>query len=291
MSKKPGLRVRRSLLFVPAVRPDRYPKALATGADAVCIDLEDGVAFAAKDEAREAALALFAGRAPVRAEVSLRINDPKTDLGQRDLDAVRRSGIRPDALMLPKCDGPEEIRDVAGALGGALSDLPLIVMVETARGVAAAEAISAATPTVSAIFFGAIDFAADVGCEVGWDAALYARSRVVVAAAVAGVGALDSPYMDVFALDGLAAESRRTRGLGFGGKAAIHPTQVPVIQTAFSPAAEEVAWARRIVEAYDRNEGGVLLVDGKLIERPVIASAKRTLAVASAFDPDGVPTG
>ena len=291
MSKKPGFRVRRSLLFVPAVRPDRYPKALATGADAVCIDLEDGVSFAAKDEAREAALALFAGRTPVRAEVSLRINDPKTDLGQRDLDAVRRSGIRPDALMLPKCDGPEEIRDVAGALGGALSDLPLIVMVETARGVAAAEAIAAATPTVSAVFFGAIDFAADVGCEVGWDAALYARSRVVVAAAVAGVGAVDSPYMDVLALDGLAAESRRTRGLGFGGKAAIHPTQVPVIQTAFSPAAEEVAWARRIVEAYDRNEGGVLLVDGKLIERPVIASAKRTLAVASAVDPDGAPTG
>ena len=283
--------MRRSLLFVPAVRPDRYPKALATGADAVCIDLEDGVSFAAKDEAREAALALFAGRTPVRAEVSLRINDPKTDLGQHDLDAVRRSGIRPDALMLPKCEGPEEIRDVAGALGGALSDLPLIVMVETARGVAAAEAIAAATPTVSAVFFGAIDFAADVGCEVGWDAALYARSRVVVAAAVAGVGAVDSPYMDVLALDGLAAESRRTRGLGFGGKAAIHPTQVPVIQTAFSPAAEEVAWARRIVEAYDRNEGGVLLVDGKLIERPVIASAKRTLAVASAVDPDGAPTG
>ena len=291
MSKKPGFRVRRSLLFVPAVRPDRYPKALATGADAVCIDLEDGVSFAAKDAAREAALALFAGRTPVRAEVSLRINDPKTDLGQRDLDAVRRSGIRPDALMLPKCDGPEEIRDAAGALRGALSDLPLIVMVETACGVAAAEAIAAATPTVSAVFFGAIDFAADVGCEVGWDAALYARSRVVVAAAVAGVGALDSPYMDVLALDGLAAESRRTRGLGFGGKAAIHPTQVPVIQTAFSPAAEEVAWARRIVEAYDRNQGGVLLVDGKLIERPVIASARRTLAVASAVDPDGAPSG
>ena len=284
-------RVRRSLLFVPAVRPDRYPKALATGADAVCIDLEDGVSFAAKDEAREAALALFADRAPVRAEVSLRINDPKTDLGQRDLDAVRRSGIRPDALMLPKCDGPEEIRDVAGALRGALSDLPLIVMVETARGVAAAEAIAAATATVSAIFFGAIDFAADVGCEVGWDAAIYARSRVVVAAAVAGVGALDSPYMDVPALAALAAESRRTRRLGFGGKAAIHPTQVPVIQTAFSPAAEEVAWARRIVEAYDRNQGGVLLVDGKLIERPVIASARRTLAVASAVDADGAPSG
>ncbi|MCY3842249.1 MAG: aldolase/citrate lyase family protein, partial [Acidobacteria bacterium] len=159
-------RVRRSLLFVPAVRPDRYPKALATGADAVCIDLEDGVAFGAKDEARDKALALFASRAPVRAEVSLRINDPKTALGQRDLDAVRQSGIRPDALMLPKCDGPDEIREVAAALSAGLPDLPLIVMLETARGVAAAEAIATAAPTVSAVFFGAIDFAADVGCEV-----------------------------------------------------------------------------------------------------------------------------
>ena len=279
-------RVRRSLLFVPAVRPDRYPKALATGADAVCIDLEDGVAFGAKDEARDKALALFAGRAPVRAEVSLRINDPKTDLGRRDIEAVRGSGIRPDALMLPKCDGPDEIREVAAALAGGLPDLPLIVMAETARGVAAADAIASAAPTVSAIFFGAIDYAADVGCEVGWEAALYARSRVIVAAAVAGVGALDSPYMDVPALDALAAESRRTRALGFTGKAAIHPTQVPVIQAAFSPPADEVAWARRIVDAYERNEGGVLLVDGKLIERPVIASAQRTLALAAAVGAD-----
>ena len=279
-------RVRRSLLFVPAVRPDRYPKALATGADAVCIDLEDGVAFGAKDEARDKALALFAGRAPVRAEVSLRINDPKTDLGRRDIEAVRRSGIRPDALMLPKCDGPDEIREVAAALAGGLPDLPLIVMAETARGVAAADAIASAAPTVSAIFFGAIDYAADVGCEVGWEAALYARSRVIVAAAVAGVGALDSPYMDVPSLDALAAESRRTRALGFTGKAAIHPTQVPVIQAAFSPPADEVAWARRIVDAYERNEGGVLLVDGKLIERPVIASAQRTLALAVAVETD-----
>lgn len=290
MPERPAFRVRRSLLFVPAVRPDRYPKALATGADAVCIDLEDGVSFAAKDEARERALALFAERTPTRAEVSLRINDPKTDLGQRDLEALRRSGIRPDALMLPKCDGPDEIRGVAAAFGEALPDLPLIVMVETARGVASAEAIATAVPTVSAVFFGAIDFAADVGCDVSWDAALYARSRVVVAAAVAGVGALDSPFMDVPALDGLAAESRRTRGLGFTGKAAIHPTQVAVIQTAFSPTAEEVAWARRIVEAYDRNRGGVLLVDGKLIERPVIAAAKRRLAVAEAVDAHA-PTG
>ncbi len=274
-------RVRRSLLFVPAVRPDWYPKALATGADAVCIDLEDGVAFGAKDEARELALALFADRARTRAEVSLRINDPKTDLGQRDLEAVRRSGIRPDALMLPKCEGPDEVREVTNALRDASPTLPLIVMAETGRGVAAVDAIATATLNVAAVFFGAIDYAADVGCAVEWDAVLFARSRVVLAAAIAGASAIDSPFMDVPALDTLADECRRTQALGFVGKAAIHPTQVAVIQQAFSPADADVAWAREIVDAYERHKGGVLLVDGKLIERPVIASAKRVLALAT----------
>ena len=102
---------------------------------------------------------------------------------------MRRADIRPDAVMLPKCEGPDEIRDVADALG----DVPLIVMAETARGVASVEAIATATPTVAVVFFGAIDYAADVGCAVDWDAVLFARSRVVLAAAVAGVSALDSP--------------------------------------------------------------------------------------------------
>ena len=277
-------RVRRSLLFVPAVRPDRYPKALATGADAVCIDLEDGVAFGAKDEARSSALALFADRVPTRAEVSLRINDPKTDLGQRDLEAVRQAGIRPDALMLPKCEGPDEVHEVRNALSDASGTMPLIVMAETARGVAAVDAITAATPDVTAVFFGAIDYAADVGCAVEWDAVLFARSRVVLAAAVADVSAIDSPFMDVSALDALADECHRTHALGFVGKAAIHPTQVAVIQQAFSPADAEVAWARKIVDAYERNKGGVILVDGELIERPVVTSAKRMLAMASTVE-------
>ena len=276
-------RIRRSLLFVPAVRPDRYPKALATGADSVCIDLEDGVAFGAKDEARVSALKLFAGREPSRTEALLRINDPKTELGRTDLTALVESKTRPDALMLPKTAGPDEVRGVDAALADALPDLPLIVMIESAPGLAAAESIAVATPNVSAVFFGAIDFSADVGCRVDWDALIYARSRVVLAAALAGVAAVDSPFMDVRALETLGEECRRTGRMGFTGKAAIHPTQVPVIQEAFSPSADEIAWARKIVAAYEANAGGVLLVEGQLIERPVIAAAERTLAVAAAM--------
>ena len=277
-------RIRRSLLFVPAVRPDRFPKALATGADAVCIDLEDGVAPDAKETARAQALALLAGRGPGAAEVSLRINDAKTALGRTDLAELVESGARPDALMLPKVAGAGEIRAVDAALARGGGALPLIVQIETAAGLLAAAGIAAASPNVSAVFFGAIDLSADLGCAVEWEALLYARSRVVLSAAAAGVSALDSPFMDVPAVDALAGETRRVRRMGFTGKAAIHPTQVPVIQAAFAPTAAETAWARRIVAAYERQQGGVLLVDGQLIERPVVRSARRTLRIAEQLD-------
>ena len=277
-------RSRRSLLFVPAVRPDRFPKALATGADTVCLDLEDGVGPGAKDEARANALELLADRAPTRAEVSLRINDPKDELGQRDLDAVVRAGVRPDALMLPKVSGPDEIRAVEAKLSGTLDGLPLIVQIETAAGVARAREIGTASGNIAALFFGAIDLSADIGCAVEWDALLYARSEVILASALGGVSAIDSPFMDVPAVEQLAEESRRTRRLGFVGKAAIHPTQVSVIQDAFSPTSEEVAWATCIVDAYEKNDGGVLLVAGQLIERPVIAGAQRMLRMAAPRD-------
>ena len=272
-------RRRRSLLFVPAVRPDRYPKALATGVDAVCLDLEDGVGFGAKDQARDNARALLAERAPTETEVVLRINDTKDRLGQRDLEVVVAlvgTGAGPDALMLPKVSGPAEVAEVTETVGG----VPLIVQIETAAGVARAREIAVASESIASLFFGAIDFSADVGCAVEWDSLLHARSEVVLACALAGVSALDTPYMDVPALDTLAEESARSRRLGFGGKAAIHPTQVPVIQRAFTPTDKEVAWATRIVLAYEQNQGGVLLVDGQLIERPVIAAAQRTLQIA-----------
>jgi len=275
-------RVRRSVLFVPAVRPDRFAKAVATGADAVCIDLEDGVSVEQKDEARDNALALLAEHPACRAEVMLRINEPGSDLGERDLAALVGAGVAPDSLMVPKVSGPEALTSLERRLGPALAGLPLIVQIETARGLAAAETIATASPNVAVLFFGAVDLSAELGCAIEWDALLYARSRVVAAAALVGVDAMDTPFMDVSDPDQLGEEAQAVQRLGFTGKAAIHPTQVPVIQGAFSPDAAAVAWARRMVEAYEANLGGVLLVDGKLIERPVIASAQRILAIANA---------
>ena len=277
-------RIRRSILFVPAARPDRFPKALATGADAVCLDLEDGVSIDQKAAAREQALVLLADRPEARAEVVLRINEPASDLGERDLGALLAAGVRPDALMVPKVGGPDTLRALERRLAGRLDGLPLYAQIETAAGLAAAEPIATASPNVAVMFFGAVDLSAELGCAIEWDALLYARSRVVAAAALTGADAMDTPFMDVGAPDRLADEAAAVRRLGFTGKAAIHPIQVAPIQAAFSPDEETLAWARRIVAAYEANEGGVLLVDGKLIERPVIASAERILAIADAVD-------
>ena len=279
------VQLRRSLLFVPAVRPDRYPKALKTGADAVCVDLEDGVGPSFKEVARKAALELFMERTSSRTEVCLRINAASTDLGRRDLDTLVSflgrndyAGTRPDALVLPKVSDPDEVRAIELILRSLTQDhFPLIIQIETARGVDAAMEIGAASANVSALLFGAIDLAAEIGCSVEWDALLYSRSKVVLAAAAAGISAIDAPYMDVAALEALGDESRRSRRLGFVGKVAIHPRQVPVIQDSFSPTDEEVAWARKVVAAYESQKGGVFLLDGKLIERPVFLAAQRTL--------------
>ena len=277
-------RVRRSVLFVPAVRPDRLTKAVATGADAMCLDLEDGVSFEQKDDAREKAIVLLADPPSGSTEIMLRINEPGSELGERDLSAMLDAGVRPDSLMVPKVNGPDTLRALERRLGPPCEGLPLIVQIETAAGLAAIESIAMATPNVAVMFFGAVDLSAELGCSITWDALLYARSRVIAAAALVGVDAMDTPFMDVSDPKQLASEVAAVRLLGFTGKAAIHPSQVSIIQGGFSPDDEMVAWARRIVEAYETNKGGVLLVEGKLVERPVIASAQRVLAVATAVD-------
>ena len=280
-------RVRRCVLFVPAARPERFEKAVATGVDAVCVDLEDGVAFAQKDLARDNAMSILDSRATSRTEVVLRVNELGTDLGERDLDALLGAGVRPDALMIPKVGEADTLRALDYRLGSQFSALPLVVQIETARGLANVESIATALPNVAVVFFGAVDLSAELGCEIEWEALLYARSRVVAAAALTGVDAMDTPFMDVGAPDLLKAEAQATRRLGFTGKAAIHPTQVPVIQMSYSPSHETVAWATKILEAYEANKGGVLLVDGKLVERPVVASAQRVLRAAAAVEAAG----
>jgi (S)-citramalyl-CoA lyase len=155
-------------------------------------------------------------------------------------------------------------------------------MIETLRGLEAAAEISRALPSdrVLAVLLGCVDLSLELGCALEWEPLLYARSRVIHAAALAGAGVIDSPYLDVSNPAALEEEARRSARLGFMGKSAIHPSQLAPIHRAFAPSSEQLARARAVVEAFERMAGGVALLDGKLIERPVYLAAKRLLSSA-----------
>ncbi len=270
----------RVLLFTPANRPERFGRAVATRADALIFDLEDAVSLPGKDAARTTLMAHFAG--PWRQGLhpgqrcGLRANNIHTAAGLQDLEALLRSGVRPDFLVVPKVESAFEVRLYARHLG----DLPLLAAIESARGLEAAVEIAQAAPSVRALVFGGADLAADLGSELTWEALTFSRARLVQAAATAGIGVIDMPH---FALDDaaeLALEAARARAMGFSGKLAIHPKQVGPITAAFTPTAAEVERAAGIIAALARAGGDVVEYQGRMVEGPIVRAAHRVLARA-----------
>lgn len=260
----------RSLLFVPGTRPDRFGKALDAGADAVCIDLEDAVPPAGKGEARAAALAFLAQ--PRTAVVGLRINGVRTLEGLKDLVALAESGARPDFLMIPKVAAPEDLLTAGEVLPG----LALWPVVESAEGLRRAFEICAA-PGVAGALFGGADLSADLGSTMEWDALLLGRGTLIAACGRAGVASLDVPHLNIADPDDLSASTLRAKALGFTGRSCIHPAQVAAVNAAYTPSPAEIERAQRVVEAFDAAGGAAALLDGKLIELPVIRAARRVL--------------
>jgi citrate lyase subunit beta/citryl-CoA lyase len=276
--------VRRSLLFSPGDQPDLMEKAPSTDADVVTFDLEDAVVPGQKDRARDAIADTLTGL-DVPCEVCVRIN-PLGEGGEADLDAVVGTGADPDSVMLPKVDTATEVRAVADALADRGVELPVLALLETAGGILNAQAIAAVDAT-DAVVMGAEDLSADVGAtrtEAGTEV-LYARERVVLAAASAGIDAIDTLYTNFEDTAGLRSDAEFAVELGYDGKMAIHPAQVSVINDAFAPDPEELEWARRVLDARDAAEAegrGVFEVDGEMIDAPLIAQAETILDRASA---------
>jgi len=272
---------RRSFIFSPGNRPGLFAKALASGADIVCVELEDGVAPHDKAAARAQMLEIFAQpQADDGIERIVRINALSTDDGQADIAAILAAGSPPPAVMLPKVNAPEDVRGVAEAFDAAGLATRIQAIIETNRGLQAAYEIAHATPCLDALLFGAVDLAAELRCDNSWEAMLYARSRTVHAAAAAGIDVIDVPWLDLADLEGLRREASASAGLGFSGKGAIHPRQIATINEIFSPSADAVAYARKVVDAFAAANTGVVVVDGKLIERPVLRTMHRILAKA-----------
>lgn len=262
--------LRRSWLYVPGNRARFVEKALTeAAADVVLLDLEDGVPPAEKAAAR-AAVREALGRPQEGPERWVRVN---RDFAE-DLDALK--GACPAGICLSKVEEPAEVVEAARRL-----EVPLLIGVETARGLLAAPALAAAHPRVAGLVFGAEDFALDLGMGADRDRELlYARSAIVVAAAAARVLAVDGVFPDLDDEAGLEADARLGRRLGFAGKTTFNPRQLDVINRVFSPTPDELDYARRVVGAFEaaaaRGEGAVA-VDGKLVDPPVVARARRLL--------------
>ncbi|HEX6142248.1 MAG TPA: CoA ester lyase [Geminicoccaceae bacterium] len=279
MSESAPMRPRRSLLFVPGTRIERTAKAIAAGPDIVCIDLEDAVPPAAKAGARDAVLAWFEEPPAFAGELLVRINAVRGVEGLRDLLAAATSPAPPYGLLLPKVETPDEVALVDDLLSGAGCGARLQVIIETNRGLEACHEIGRASARLDALLFGGIDLAAELRVEPTWEALLYARHRVVHAAAGAGIDLIDAPALDLDDMAGLETETARGARIGMTGKAAIHPKQIPVINRAFTPDAATLAYARRAVEAFARSGTGLVVLDGKLLEAPVLRRMRRILAL------------
>jgi citrate lyase subunit beta/citryl-CoA lyase len=276
----------RSLLFVPGDRPDRMEKALGAGADALILDLEDAVAPAAKAEARRHVAEFL--EANSRSRLWVRVNPLDSPEHDRDLAAILHS--HPDGVVLPKAEGGASVNELARRLAE--------------RGNATAQILAIATETPAAIFqlgtyggakrlagltWGAEDLPAAIGAAASRESDgrftppyELARSLCLFGAAAAGVAPIETVYPAFRDIDGLALYAGRARRDGFSGMMAIHPDQVPVINHAFTPSAEEIAHARAVVAAFAASpEAGALSLDGRMIDRPHLVQAQRILAMGT----------
>ena len=276
---------RRSLLFTPANRPALFAKALLSGADMVCVDLEDAVAADQKASSRTEAFAFLAAGNTGFPERSVRINSPQTDAGQADLQALRQSGLQQGTLLVPKVESAEEVTRLIADLAQISMNLRLAVLIESAIGIENIYTIVKAAPRLDFVMFGGVDLAAELGTRVAPEPLAYARSRLVYAARHAKIDVLDMPCLDFRNAEVVRQDAELARLLGFNGKAVIHPANVATINTAFTPTDAELDEARRIVDAYQNSTTGVAVVDGKVVEKPVVMAMELVLASGLAAKP------
>lgn len=276
----------RSYLFVPATSGRKIDKAYASAADAVILDLEDAVAVSEKDAAR-ALLATIVPASPAR-PTWIRINAVGTDFCFADLQACCRVGVA--GLLLPKAESAEQVRlvdwvlcNVEQAQGLPARGIALAAIVETALGLQQVAAIAAASSRLRRLMFGAVDLAADLDIDTADEAGATSQARFAIAVASRAAGLeppVDTAYTDIGNIEGLRQTTLRAKALGYAAKACIHPAQIAVVNDVFTPGASEVAWARRVVEAFEaaEREGlAAVKLEGQMLDYPVVEKARRLL--------------
>ena len=275
------LRVRRSFIFTPGLKPEMFSKAIASGADMVCIELEDGIAIKDKDEARKNTIdALKTLKVKNDVELVVRINCQRTKFGLLDLEAFISSKFKVKALMLPKVKTPEEITFIDDLLTDCNLDTDLHVIMETNEALENIYDIAHASKRIVALYFGGVDMAAELRVENKPENLVYARSKLVHAGASVGVDVIDVPYLDLENMGGLKKEAEFVKNLGFTGKGSIHPKQINILNEIFTPSQKEISHAKKIIDQFNKSDTGLVVIDGKLIEKPVLREMQRKILVA-----------
>jgi citrate lyase subunit beta/citryl-CoA lyase len=284
----------RTLLFVPAGRDDMLEKAPGRGADALVLDLEDAVLPAGKPAAREAARRRIAPLRDAGQRVFARINGIGSGLTRDDLLAVAVDGLA--GVVLPKAQQAQDLRDLDVLLreaevqnGVRPGDIGVIPLIESARGLLRCEEIATATDRVVGLSFGAEDYTGDLGVRRTPDGVGLAHARYTIATVASAYGllAIDTPYTDFADEEGLVAETRFARDVGFHGKYVVHPAQVAPVNLVFTPAAEDVAQARRIVDAFEAAasaDAGAVQLEGRMIDAPIAERARRLIELAASIE-------
>ena len=273
--------VRRSFIFTPGLNPDMFPKAIASGADMVCIELEDGIAIKDKDEARKNTIeALKTLEVKSDVELVVRVNCQRTKFGLLDLEAFISSKLKVKAIMLPKVKTPDEIKFIDDLLTDCNLDTDLHVIMETNQALQNIYEIAHSSKRIVALYFGGVDMAAELRVPNSYENLLYARSKLVHAGASVGIDVIDVPYLDLEDMDGMKKEAELVRDLGFTGKGSIHPKQINVLNEIFTPSMEEISKAKKIVDQFNESNTGLVVIDGKLIEKPVLREMQRKILIA-----------
>jgi len=274
--------VRRSFIFTPGLQPEMFPKALTSGADMVCIELEDGIAMKDKDEARKNTIdALKSLEVKNDVELVVRLNCQRTKHGLLDLEAIASNKLKVKAIMLPKVKTPDEITFIDDMLTDCGLDTDLHVIMETNQALESIYDIAHSSDRIVALYFGGEDMAAELRVENKLENLVYARSRLVHAGASKGVDVIDVPYLNLENMEGMKKEAQFVKNLGFTGKGSIHPKQINILNEIFTPSEEEIGKAKRIMDQFKKANTGLVVIDGKLIERPVLREMQRKLLVAN----------
>ena len=282
MNHNSNIQPRRSFIFTPGLKPDMYPKALKSGTDMVCVELEDGIAPHDKETARNLALKLFQEKQENDGvERILRINCLREKFGIEDVQAILSTKYPPPTLMIPKVKTSQEVKLLDDLLSEKGHNCRLHIIIETNEGLENAFDIANCSQRIDALFFGGVDMSAELRCENKWEPLLYARSRIVHAAASAGIDAIDVPYLDLDDLDGMKEEAIKAKELGFSGKGSIHPKQISVLNNVFTPSIEVIERAKKITSTFEEANTGLVVIDGKLIEKPVLREMYRILSIAN----------